>query len=106
MIPGTTPTFIIKIKDDNQYLLNTTSLRIDIRQQDVLLTKNTEDIVIDTESSTLTVTLSQEESLKFLYKKGDIEFQVHGLLSDNQTSWKTHVVTTAVERTLSKEMVR
>lgn len=106
MIPGTTPTFIITIKDDTKsYLQNTVSLRIDIRQQDVLITKKTQDIIIDTENNTLSITLSQKESSKFLYKKGKIEFQIHGLLNDGVTAWKTYVVDTTVDRTLSKEVI-
>lgn len=106
MIPGTTPTFIITIKDDTKsYLQNTVSLRIDIRQQDVLITKKTQDIIIDTENNTLSITLSQKESSKFLYKKGKIEFQIHGLLNDGVTAWKTYVVDITVDRTLSKEVI-
>lgn len=106
MIPGTTPTFIITIKDDTKsYLQNTISLRVDIRQQDLLITKNTQDIAIDTENNTIAITLSQKESSKFLFKKGKIEFQVHGLLNDGITAWKTYVVDTVVDRTLSKEVI-
>lgn len=106
MIPATTPTFIIKIKDNNEYLSDTVSLRVDIRQQDILLIKQNEDVVIDVESNSIAITLSQQESSKFLYKKGNIEFQVHGLLSDRQTAWKTHVVEIPIERTLTKEILK
>ena len=44
MIPVTTPTFIITLKNADDYLVNTIALRVDIRQQDVLITKKTEDI--------------------------------------------------------------
>lgn len=105
MIPVTTPTFIITLKNAENYLINTISLRVDIRQQDVLITKKTEDITIDTETNSIIVTLSQKQSAKFLYKKGNIEFQVHGLLNDGVTAWKTYVVQTSVDKTLSKEMI-
>lgn len=104
MIPVTTPTFIIHIKDGASYLQDTTSIRVDIRQQDVLLKKYQEDLIIDAENSTVAVTLTQKESAKFLYKKGDLEFQIHGLLSDG-TAWKTFVVETPVKKTLSKEVI-
>ena len=39
MIPGTTPTFILTLKDADGYLAETISLRVDIRQQDVLISK-------------------------------------------------------------------
>ena len=105
MIPATTPTFILTLKNAEGYLADTISLRVDIRQQDVLIKKEMEDLVIDTESNTIGITLSQKESAKFLYKKGNIEFQVHGLLSDAQTAWKTYVVDVPVDKTLSKEVI-
>jgi len=105
MIPVTTPTFILILKNADGYLADTISLRVDIRQQDVLLKKDMSEVVIDTENNSIGITLSQKESAKFLYKKGDIEFQVHGLLSDGQTAWKTYVVQTPVEKTLSKEVL-
>lgn len=105
MIPATTPTFILKLKNADGYLKDTQSLRVDIRQQDVLLTKYKEDIIIDQETNSLAIILSQKQSAKFLYKKGNIEFQVHGLLKDGITAWKTYVISTPVEKTLSKEMI-
>ena len=105
MIPGTTPTFIIMLKNAQDYLINTQHIRIDIRQQDILLTKEDQDIIIDTENNLLGITLTQKESLKFLYKKGNLEFQVHGLLKDGKTAWKTYVVDTPVDRTLSNKVI-
>lgn len=104
MIPGTTPTFILTLKNAEDYLANTVKIRVDIRQQDVLITKEMDDLVIDTESNSIGITLSQKESMKFLYKKGNIEFQVHGLLNDG-TAWKTYIVQTSVDRTLSREVL-
>lgn len=105
MIPGTTPTFIITLKNADNYLANTKSLRVDIRQQDVLIAKKMQDCIIDTENNSIAITLSQKESSKFLYKKGNIEIQIHGLLNDGETAWKTYVVETSVDKTLSKEVI-
>lgn len=105
MIPGTTPTFIITLKNANDYLANTSSLRVDIRQQDVLITKKTQECIIDTEKNSIAFTLSQKESSKFLYRKGNIEIQIHGLLNDGETAWKTYVIETSVDKTLSKEVI-
>lgn len=106
MIPGTTPTFILTLKDADGYLAETISLRVDIRQQDVLISKKMQDLVIDTQSNSIAITLTQQESMKFLYKKGKIEFQVHGLLNDGETAWKTYVVDTPVDRTLSEKRIK
>ena len=48
MIPATTPTFILTLKNADGYLADTISLRVDIRQQDVLIQKKMEDVAIDT----------------------------------------------------------
>lgn len=72
MIPGTTPTFILTLKNAENYLADTIALRVDIRQQDILIKKDMEDLVIDTESNSIGITLTQKESAKFLYKKGNI----------------------------------
>ena len=105
MIPATTPTFILTLKNADGYLADTISLRVDIRQQDVLIQKEMKDLVIDTDTNSIGITLSQKESAKFLYKKGNIDFQVHGLLSDGETAWKTYVVDVPVDKTLSKEVI-
>ena len=72
MIPVTTPTFILTLKNADGYLADTISLRVDIRQQDVLIQKKMEDLIIDTQSNSVGITLTQKESAKFLYKKGNI----------------------------------
>lgn len=114
MIPATTPTFVLTLKDTENHLADTKTLRIDIRQQDMLLSKKIDDLNIETSKDGLNVnvdcnqvavTLTQKESAKFLYKKGDIEFQLHGLMNDGLTAWKTYVVKTPVDRTLSKEVI-
>lgn len=106
MIPGTTPTFVLTLKNADGYLENTSSLRVDIRQQDVFITKGMQDLVIDTETNSVAVTLTQQESNKFLYKNGKIEFQLHGLLNDGKTAWKSYVVDTPVDKTLSKLKIK
>ena len=114
MIPVTTPTFVLTLKDTENHLADTKTLRVDIRQQDVLLTKKIDDLNLETSTNGLSVnigcnqvavTLTQKESAKFLYKKGNIEFQLHGLMNDGATAWKTYVVSTPVDRTLSKEVI-
>lgn len=105
MIPGTTPTFILTLKNADGYLAQTKSLRVDLRQQDVVISKDMDDLLIDTENNFVGITLSQKESNKFLYKKGNIEIQIHGLLDDNQTAWKTYVVDVPVDKVISREVL-
>ncbi len=105
MIPVTTPTFVITIKNAGSYLTNTVKLVAELRQQDVLIRKQTDDLVIDTQNNKVSISLSQQQTAKFLYKNGKVEIQLHGLLSDNFTSWKTYVVSVPVDRSLSKEIL-
>ena len=114
MIPATTPTFVLTLKDTEEHLANTRTLRVDIRQQDVLLTKQLDNlqeattgdgISVNISCNQVSVFLTQKESAKFLYKKGDIEIQLHGLMKDGETAWKTYVVSTPVDKTLSKEVI-
>lgn len=114
MIPGTTPTFVLTLKDEENHLADTKSIRVNIRQQDVLIIKkidnllqNTtgEGIVINAPCNKVSVFLTQNESNRFLYKKGNIEIQIHGLMNDGQTAWKTKVKEIPVDRTLSKEVI-
>ena len=104
MIPGTTPTFILTLKNADGYLARTKSLRVDIRQQDVILKKNMDSLDIDPQTNSIGITLTQKESLQFLYKKGAIEFQVHGVLDDD-TAWKTYVVDVPVDKTLTRQLL-
>lgn len=105
MIPATTPTFIIKLKNADDYIRNSINIKVYIRQQDVLIVKEMSDLIIDVANNSIGITLSQKESSKFLYKKGNIEFQVHGLLRDNKTAWKTYVVEAPVDKTLTKDII-
>lgn len=107
MIPGTTPTFFLKIKNAEDCLRNTVSLNVYIKQQDILLIKRDKDdqVTLDKENNIVIVKLSQQESLKFLYKKGDIEFQLHGLFNDGN-AWKTYIIKTPTDRTLSQEVIK
>ncbi len=105
MIPTTTPTFILTLKNAGTYLEETVNLRIDIRQQDVLISKNMNEVIIDTQTNSVSFTLSQKQSSRFLYKNGKIEIQIHGLLNDG-TAWKTYVVSTPVDRTLTKGVIQ
>lgn len=105
MIPGTTPTFILHLKNADGYLADTVSLRVDIRQQDVIIKKEMKDLVIDTEGNSVGITLNQKETMQFLYKKGAIEFQIHGMLNDG-TTWKTYVVDVPTNKTLTRDFLQ
>ena len=106
MIPVTTPTFILTLKNADGILKQTINLRVDIRQQNIIISKNMEDLIIDYESNSIGIFLTQKETAKFLYRRGSLEFQVHGLLFDGLTAWKTYIVDVPIEKSLTKEVLK
>lgn len=64
MIKGTTPTYILKI-DDNVDFTTFEYIEVTIRQRTVLVRKTGEDVKINAEAKTVSVSLTQEETLKF-----------------------------------------
>lgn len=100
MIPYTTPTFLIRIDEAQKNRLEDTDhIWVDFKQGNLSLQKR-DGITIDPQSGTIAVTLSQEESGKF--REGMIEIQLHGLMKDGVTAWKTFVSRVPVDRTLSE----
>lgn len=64
MIKGTTPTYILKIDDDVDFTAFE-FIEVTIRQRTVLVRKTGEDVKINAEAKTVSVSLTQEETLRF-----------------------------------------
>ena len=90
LIRGTTPTIVINVKDDID-LSTITEIWVYISQQNkVKVDKKIEDVDIDDVTKTITLTLSQEDTLSL--KSGEALFQIRLLLQDD-----TALATTASE---------
>lgn len=77
MTRGTTPSYIISFKEDIQFSdVSLWTVTLKQWQQSVQF----DDPVVDLEEKTLTVTLTQEQTLGF--QKGAVELQVRGLFAD------------------------
>ncbi len=77
---GTTPTITLNIKDEID-LSQVTEVWIYFSQQNkVKIDKTIEDVTIDTANNTITVLLSQDDTLGL--KSGDAIFQMRMLLQD------------------------
>lgn len=64
MIKGTTPTYILKIDDEVDF--STFELiEVTIRQRTILVRKTGEEVRMNAEAKTVSVSLTQEETLKF-----------------------------------------
>ena len=99
MIRGTTPTHIFEIPIDSSLLKQ---VQITYAQGNTnLLVKTIEDCVLD--GNSISVTLSQEETLKFSHKK-DVEVQIRVLTKDG-TAMATTVRSVDVGRVLNEEVL-
>lgn len=99
MIRGTTPTHIFEIPIDSSLLKQ---VQITYAQGGInLLVKTIEDCVLD--GNSISVTLSQEETLMFSHKK-DVEVQIRVLTKDG-TAMATTVRQVDVGRVLNEEVL-
>ena len=99
MIRGTTPTHIFEIPIDSSLLKQ---VQITYAQGSAnLLVKTIEDCVLD--GNSISVTLSQEETLMFSHKK-DVEVQIRVLTKDG-TAMATTVRQVDVGRVLNEEVL-
>lgn len=92
---GTTPTIIVEVADDID-LLAIASIWLYISQNNKLkVDKNLDDVVIDVENKTITLSLSQDDTLEL--KKGDAIFQIRCLLFDGSALATYDVVVHVLE---------
>lgn len=81
-IRGTTPTITITVKNDDIDLSTIEQVWIYVSQQNkVKIDKDIDDVTIDTGEKTITVKLTQEDTLAL--RAGDSFFQMRVLLSDD-----------------------
>lgn len=101
MIPATTPTYTLQLKDST-VLSDISEIRIDLKQENVVIRKfyTTGGIAID--GPNLSVTLTQEESSRF--DTGTLKIQAHGL-TNSGAAWKTTVKNMRVEEALTKDII-
>lgn len=81
MIRGTTPTFVIHITGDT---LNDATPYVTLKQGQTEVTRSGAELIVeqDEKSCTVSITLTQEESLKF--SRGNAEIQIRWVNADGQ----------------------
>ena len=99
MTRGTTPTFIITVKDLDT--LQNNSVYITFKQSDVCLTLKDKDITI--EENRISAYLTQEQTLQFRKKKK--KMQVRGI-DMNGTAWASNIVNVPVNQVLCGEVLQ
>lgn len=98
LIRGTTPTIIIDVKSDID-LSQVVAIWVYISQQNkVKVDKELSDVIIDVQEKTITLTLSQEDTLNL--REGDALFQIRLLLANNTA------LATIASRVIIKEVYK
>lgn len=99
MTRGTTPTFIITVKDIET--LQNNSVYVTFKQNDVCLTLKDKDITI--EENRISAYLTQEQTLQF--RHGLAKMQVRGI-DMNGTAWASNIVNVPVNQVLCGEVLQ
>lgn len=99
IIPGTTPKLEIAI--DNDIITSTSSVRIDVVQNDKVILQITE-ADIDKENKKITYIFTQSDTNTM--KKGTVKIQVHGITSDG-TAWKSSILSIPVGESLTNTQI-
>lgn len=83
MTRGTTPTLTLKLKNCDVSLLDNVYITFkQNRYQNKVLEKTLDDISVDIEKNTLTIRLTQEDTLYFC--ESDVEMQLRAVTTNNQ----------------------
>ena len=99
IIPGTTPRLEIAI--DNDIITSTSSVRIDVVQNDKVILQITE-ADIDKENKKITYIFTQSDTNAM--EKGTVKIQVHGITSDG-AAWKSSILSISVGESLTNTQI-
>ena len=99
IIPGTTPRLEIAI--DNDIITSTSSVRIDVVQNDKVILQITE-ADIDKENKKITYIFTQSDTNAM--KKGTVKIQVHGITYDG-AAWKSSILSISVGESLTNTQI-
>ena len=101
MYRGTTPTLYLEL-DTELDLSNVTEMWVTFKSSTVEITKTLSEVVFDTETNTITVVLTQEETLQ-LYK-GDCDVQVR-LKTGDDLAYATDIANVEIGRILKEGVI-
>lgn len=101
MYRGTTPTLYLEL-DTELDLTNVIEMWVTLKSPTVEVTKTLNEVVFDSETNTITVTLSQDETLAFY--KGVAEVQVRIRTSEN-LAYATDIAKVEVGKILKEGVI-
>ena len=93
---GTTPTITLILKGINVTDLNT--IKVTLKQNNIELTKSTDDVNVDEVNNAIFFNLTQSETLQF--SKGRVDVQIRGILSDGVTAIASKIKVINMEQIL------
>ena len=99
---GTTPTLTISVTGIQVSDLKT--IKVTFKQGSVEITKNTDEVSVDGYYNTISVYLTQEETLKF--NGGSVSVQIRGLLADGTTAIASKIKTLTMEKILLDGVIK
>jgi hypothetical protein len=104
MYRGTTPTITLKINTDFDFdyikqVWFTVAFMSNVDFMSKKVTKTIEDVVLDNDKKTISITLSQEETL--LFAPGNVSIQVR-ILTKNDEAFATPIKTAKFEQILEE----
>lgn len=104
MIPYTTPSFVVTISGGVN-LTQAVNVYVTLTQGSVSVTKNSTDVEISQDGKTVSVRLSQNESMKF--NKGKAKLQVNWVYTENGKTIRasTEPLVVKVEEQLYKQVI-
>ena len=93
---GTTPTLTIAVT--GLVVTDLKTIKVTFKQNNIEITKNTNEVTVEEEYNTISVPLTQEDTLKF--GSGSVSVQVRGLLKDDKTAIASKIKTFPMEKIL------
>lgn len=102
MYRGTTPTLYLELDTELELADNIAEMWVTFKSPSVEVTKTFDEVIFDAETNKITVTLTQEETLKFY--KGDTEVQVRIRTKDG-LAYATDIATIDIEKVLKEGVI-
>lgn len=101
MYRGTTPTLYLEL-DTELDLSNVVEMWVTFKSPTIELTKSLSEVIFDSETNTITVTLSQEETLKLFNGKADVQVR---LKTSDDLAYATDIVDVEIGRILKEGVI-
>lgn len=101
MYRGTTPTIVLEL-DTDLSLANLAEMWVTFKTSTVEVTKHLQDVIIDNALKTVTVMLSQEETLKLYNGRGSVQIRFR---DENELAYVTEIADLNIGKILKEGVI-